>query len=137
MKNMKTKIHYRVGTVASGKTFSLMKQVSGQNNLFIEALKYQKVFRDRMMKNSTHYYDSNIDLSKSKVVTVKDYLLDGASGYENIIIEDFNDFISHLFPNKNVFININQAQPNVEYEVLESTFNTNRFREFMNEKGFE
>lgn len=133
---MKTKIHYRVGTVASGKTFSLMKQVSGQNNLFIEALKYRKVFRNRMFKNTEHY-GLVFDASKSKAMTMKDYILDGANGYENIIIEDFNEFISDLFPNKNVFININQAQPNVKYEVLESTFNTNRFREFMKEKGIE
>lgn len=106
-------INYRLGGRASGKTFRLLRQLSGKEYVVVYPFKYKAKNMVRFFKENKkhcHYGDT----SKAKVTTMIDYMLGDCNDVDIVVIEDFNDFISSIFRDKEVYININHKEERVK-----------------------
>lgn len=107
-------INYRIGSRASGKTFRLLRQLSGKEYVFVEPFKYKALRRKKLIKeNKKHKHYG--DMTKAKVTTISDYMSGDCKGVDIVVIEDFNDFISSIFRGKEVHININPKEQRVNF----------------------
>lgn len=106
-------INYRIGGRASGKTFRLLKQLSGKEYVFVEPFKYKALRKHKFIKENKEYNHYG-DMSKAKVTTILDYLNGNYNKVDIVVIEDFNDFISSIFRDKEVYININHKEERVK-----------------------
>lgn len=107
-------INYRIGGRASGKTYRLLKQLSGKEYVFIESYKYKKLRKQKLIKENKEHNHYG-DMSKAKVTTISDYIMGDFNNIDIVVIEDFNDFISSIFRNKEVYININPKEQRVNF----------------------
>lgn len=107
-------INYRIGGSATGKTFRLLRQLSGKEYVFVYPHKYKA-------KNMVHFFKENKkhryygDTSKAKVTTILDYMYGDCNNVDIVVIDDFNDFISSIFRDKKVYININHKEERVKF----------------------
>lgn len=111
-------INYRIGGRTSGKTFRLLRQLSGKEYVFVEPFKY-KVSRKRKLIKENKKHNHYGDMSKAKVTTISDYLNGNYNKVDIVVIEDFNDFISSIFKDKEVYININHKEERVNFFIVE------------------
>lgn len=111
-------INYRIGGRASGKTFRLIRQLSGKEYVFIEAYRYKVIDRKWLFKYNEEYNGYG-DMSKAKVTTIFDYIMGDYNDVNIVVIEDFNDFISSIFRDKEVYININPKEQRVNFIDIE------------------
>lgn len=115
-------INYRVGGVASGKTFRLIRKLSGKEYVFVEPFKYKVIDRNRLIKyNEDHNHYG--DMSRAKVTSIFDYMMGDYNNIDIVVIEDFNDFISSIFRGKEVYININHKDKRVNFIDVEKERN--------------
>ena len=106
-------INYRFGGCATGKTFRLLRQLSGKEYVVIYPFKYKAKNMTRFFEeNKKHHYG---DTSKAKVTTIADYMMGYCNDVDIVVIEDFNDFISAIFRGKEVYININHKEERVKF----------------------
>lgn len=107
-------INYRLGGRATGKTFRLLRELSGKEYVIVYPFKYKA-------KNMTNFFKENKkhchygDTSKAKLTTMIDYMLGDCNDVDIVVIEDFNDFISSIFRDKEVYININHKEERVKF----------------------
>lgn len=107
-------INYRIGSRASGKTFRLLRELSGKEYVFVEPYKYKALRRKKLIKeNKKHNHYG--DMTKAKVTTILDYMNGNFSNIDIVVIEDFNDFILSIFKDKQVYININHKSNRVKF----------------------
>lgn len=89
-------INYRLGGKASGKTFRLLRQLSGKEYVVVYPFKHKARNMSRIFKENKKYRYYG-DTSKAKTTTILDYMMGDCNNVDIVVIEDFNDFISSIF----------------------------------------
>lgn len=107
-------INYRIGGRASGKTFRLLRQLSGKEYVFVEPYLYKVKKRKKIIRYNKEHKNFG-DMSKAKVTTISEYINGDFNKVDIVVIEDFNDFISSIFKDKEVYININHKEERVKF----------------------